>query len=44
MIGQAAATAAVLAIDGDQSVRDIHYEKLSEQLLNDGQIPAPGAL
>lgn len=42
MLGQASATAAVLAINGGQSVQELPYEKLSEQLLRDGQILSPG--
>ena len=38
MLGQAAATAAVLSIDGDQSVQEVPYDKLSERLMKDGQI------
>ncbi|MCM2372223.1 FAD-dependent oxidoreductase [Aporhodopirellula aestuarii] len=41
MLGQASATAAVLAINGDSSVQDVPYEKLSQQLLKDGQILVP---
>jgi hypothetical protein len=40
ILGQSAATAAVLAIDGDVCVQDVDYTKLSEQLLRDGQILA----
>ena len=38
MLGQAAATAAVLSIDANQSVQDVPYKKLRKQLLQDGQI------
>ena len=38
MLGQAAATAAVMSIDADQSVQEVPYKKLSERLLKDGQI------
>lgn len=38
ILGQSAATAASLAIDANQSVQDIPYAKLREQLLKDGQI------
>ncbi|MGJ8643182.1 MAG: FAD-dependent oxidoreductase [Luteolibacter sp.] len=38
MLGQASATAAVLAIDADSSVQDVPYVKLSERLRADGQI------
>jgi hypothetical protein len=38
ILGQSAATAAVLAIDGKTSVQDVPYEKLRAQLLKDGQI------
>ncbi len=37
VLGQSAATAAALAIDGNISVQDVPYEKLKEQLLNDSQ-------
>ena len=42
MLGQAAATAAVLSIDANQSVQDVPYEKLSERLIKDGQILKAG--
>ena len=42
MLGQAAATAAVLAIDADQSVQEVPYEKLSKRLLEDKQILRAG--
>lgn len=38
ILGQSAATAASLAIDANQSVQDVPYAKLKEQLLKDGQI------
>jgi hypothetical protein len=38
ILGQSAATAAVLAIDAKQPVQDVPYAKLREQLLKDGQI------
>jgi hypothetical protein len=38
ILGQSAATAAVLAIDANQSVQDVPYAKLRERLLADGQI------
>lgn len=38
ILGQSGATAAVLAIDGDQAVQDVAYEKLREKLLKDGQV------
>jgi hypothetical protein len=38
ILGQSAATAAVLAIDGRHSVQDVPYEKLREVLLKDGQV------
>ncbi len=38
ILGQSAATAAVMAIDAKQSVQDVPYAKLREQLLKDGQI------
>lgn len=40
MLGQSAATAAVLAGD-DIAVQDVPYQKLRQQLLSDGQIPDP---
>ena len=42
MLGQAAATAAVLSIDSDQSVQEVPYKKLSKQLLKDGQLLKAG--
>jgi hypothetical protein len=38
ILGQSAAMAAVLAIDGDLAVQDVRYEELSKRLLADGQI------
>ncbi len=38
ILGQSAATAAVLAIDGQLSVQQVPYVKLREHLLKDGQI------
>ena len=38
ILGQSAATAASLAIDGDSTVQDVPYAKLRERLLADGQI------
>jgi hypothetical protein len=38
ILGQSAATAAALAIDGDTSVQDLDYSMLRSRLLNDGQI------
>jgi hypothetical protein len=38
ILGQSAATAAALAIDGDTTVQDAPYQKLRELLLKDGQI------
>jgi hypothetical protein len=38
ILGQSAATAAVLAIDAKQSVQDVPYAKLRERLVADGQI------
>lgn len=45
ILGQSAATAAVMAIEGSIPVQDVPYEKLRERLLADGQVleykPAP---
>jgi hypothetical protein len=47
ILGQSAATAAVMAIDNQQAVQDVPYAKLRDRLLADGQIlesasePAP---
>ena len=38
ILGQSAATAAVLALEGDLAVQDVPYAKLKEHLLKDGQI------
>ncbi|HZF39126.1 MAG TPA: FAD-dependent oxidoreductase [Blastocatellia bacterium] len=38
ILGQSAATAAALAIDGGAAVQDVSYSKLREILLKDGQI------
>ena len=38
ILGQSAATAAALAIDGDLAVQDVPYAKLRERLLKDGQV------
>lgn len=38
ILGQSAATAAVMAMDQGIAVQDLSYEELSEQLLNDGQV------
>ncbi|MBA3974515.1 MAG: xanthan lyase [Candidatus Solibacter sp.] len=38
ILGQSAATAAVMAIDGNMSVQDVPYEKLRARLLADGQV------
>ena len=38
ILGQSAATAAVMAIDAGSSVQDVPYEKLKAQLLKDGQV------
>lgn len=38
ILGQSAATAAVMAIDQNIAVQDLSYEQLSRQLLEDGQI------
>lgn len=40
ILGQSAATAAVLALDGALAVQNVPYEKLREVLLKDGQILA----
>jgi len=40
ILGQSAATAAVLAIDGGFAVQDVPYGKLRESLLKDGQVLA----
>jgi hypothetical protein len=38
ILGQSAATAAVLAIDAGQAVQDVPYARLRERLLADGQV------
>jgi len=38
ILGQSAASLAVMAIEENSKIHDIPYEKLSEQLLNDGQV------
>ena len=38
VLGQSAATAAVLAIDGKLAVQDVPYDKLKARLLADGQV------
>ena len=38
VLGQSAATAAALAIDGGVAVQDVPYARLRERLLKDGQI------
>ena len=38
VLGQSAATAAALAIDGGTAVQDVPYAKLRERLLKDGQV------
>ncbi len=38
ILGQSAATAAALAIDNQQPVQDVPYQKLRERLLTDGQV------
>jgi hypothetical protein len=38
VLGQSAATAAVIAIDDDCSVQDVNYAKLRERLIADKQI------
>src|SRR4030095_11547112 len=38
ILGQSAATAAVMAIDAKQSVQDVPYAKLRERLVADGQV------
>jgi hypothetical protein len=40
VLGQSAATAAVLAIDGGLTVQDVPYERLRARLLADGQVLA----
>jgi hypothetical protein len=38
ILGQSAATAAAMAIEGNIPVQEVHYEKLRARLLKDGQI------
>ncbi|MCR9199430.1 MAG: FAD-dependent oxidoreductase [Planctomycetaceae bacterium] len=38
ILGQSAATAAVMAIDADQHVQDVDYDALRQRLLDDGQV------
>jgi hypothetical protein len=38
ILGQSAATLAVMAIEGDRGIHDIPYEKLKKRLLEDGQV------
>ena len=38
VLGQSAATAAALAIDGDVAVQDVPYARLRERLVKDGQV------
>ena len=38
ILGQSAATAASMAIDGDLAVQDVPYNQLRERLLEDGQV------
>lgn len=38
ILGQSAATAAVMALDGKMAVQDVPYEKLRARLLADGQV------
>ena len=38
ILGQSAATAAVMAIDGNMAVQDVPYDKLRARLLADGQV------
>src|SRR5699024_3504074 len=38
VLGQSAATAAALAIDGDTTVQGVEYQSLRDQLLEDGQV------
>jgi hypothetical protein len=40
ILGQSAATAAVLAIDAEVAVQEVHYRQLAERLRADGQILA----
>ena len=38
ILGQSAATLAVMALEADKAVQDISYEKLQQKLLEDGQV------
>ena len=38
ILGQSAATAAVMAVDGDIAVQDVDYQQLRERLLSDKQV------
>jgi hypothetical protein len=38
ILGQTAATAAVLALDNGQAVQDVVYSELRQRLLADGQV------
>ncbi|MCK4991757.1 MAG: FAD-dependent oxidoreductase, partial [Bacteroidales bacterium] len=38
ILGQSAATLAVMAIEEEGAIHDISYEKLRQQLLEDGQV------
>ena len=38
VLGQSAATAACMAIDGDVAVQRVPYDRLKERLLADGQV------
>jgi hypothetical protein len=38
ILGQSAATAAALAIDGATAVQDVPYARIRERLLRDGQV------
>lgn len=42
ILGQSAATTAVLAMDGDIAVQDVDYEHLQKKLLEDGQVLEAG--
>jgi hypothetical protein len=38
ILGQSAATLAVLALEGGTAVQDVPYEQLHQKLLEDGQV------
>ena len=38
ILGQSAAAAAVMAIDADQAVQDVPYDRLRSRLIDDGQV------